>query len=140
MRKPPKPPGDYEIGKGKPPVYSRFKPGQSGNPKGRRKKTLNVRTELEELVNQPVTVNVNGRKVKMPSFKAMLLKNYQKALGGDARAFEKFLGLMDRHGVGLPKLEAEVAPLDENEEEILAAYLRGLRADNDDDGDMGQAA
>ena len=27
--------GDYEVGYGKPPKHSRFKPGQSGNPKGR---------------------------------------------------------------------------------------------------------
>ena len=140
MNTPPKPPRDYDVGKGKPPIHSQFKPGQSGNPNGRRKATLNIRMELEELVNQLVTVKVGERKVKMPSFKAMLLKNYQKALAGDARAFEKFLALMDRHGVGLPKLEAETAPLDEDEEEILAAYLRGLQADNDDGGDMGQAA
>ena len=27
--------GDYEVGYGKPPVNTQFKPGQSGNPKGR---------------------------------------------------------------------------------------------------------
>jgi hypothetical protein len=26
---------DYDVGYGKPPVHSRFKPGQSGNSKGR---------------------------------------------------------------------------------------------------------
>ena len=138
MKMPPEPPRDYDVGKGKTPVHSRYKPGQSGNPKGRRKGALNVKTELEELVNQAVTVNVGGRKVKMTSFKAMLWKNYQKALAGDARAFEKFMALLDRHGVGLPKIEAEAAPLDENEEEILADYLRSTRADNDDD--PGEAA
>lgn len=31
--------GDYDVGYGKPPVKSRFKKGQSGNPAGRRKKS-----------------------------------------------------------------------------------------------------
>ena len=35
--KPPKPPGHYDVGYGRPPVHSRFPPGQSGNPAGRRK-------------------------------------------------------------------------------------------------------
>jgi len=32
-----RPESDYEIGRGKPPMHTRFKPGQSGNPKGRPK-------------------------------------------------------------------------------------------------------
>ena len=31
-------PGDYDVGYAKPPVASQFKPGQSGNPRGRPKK------------------------------------------------------------------------------------------------------
>src|SRR5215467_3933722 len=31
---------DYEVGRGKPPVHSRFKKGQSGNPRGPRPKNL----------------------------------------------------------------------------------------------------
>jgi len=37
MSESPKTPGDYEVGYGRPPVQSRFQPGQSGNPAGKRK-------------------------------------------------------------------------------------------------------
>jgi uncharacterized protein DUF5681 len=37
MNESPKPPGDYEVGYGRPPVQTRFQPGQSGNPAGKRK-------------------------------------------------------------------------------------------------------
>ena len=30
--------GDYEVGRGKPPKHSRFKPGNNANPNGRRGK------------------------------------------------------------------------------------------------------
>ncbi|WP_116394747.1 DUF5681 domain-containing protein [Nitrobacter sp. Nb-311A] len=34
---------EYEVGYGRPPIQGRFKPGQSGNPKGIRKRRRNVR-------------------------------------------------------------------------------------------------
>jgi hypothetical protein len=34
LRRPQLMPGDYEVGYGKPPKHSRFRKGQSGNPKG----------------------------------------------------------------------------------------------------------
>jgi hypothetical protein len=37
---------DYEIGYGRPPIHTRFKPGQSGNPAGRPKGAQNSATEI----------------------------------------------------------------------------------------------
>ena len=45
---------DYEVGRGKPPVHSRFKKGQSGNPRGRPAKNLAVL--LAAALNETVTV------------------------------------------------------------------------------------
>ena len=39
-------PGDYDVGRCKPPAHSRFKPGQSGNTKGRPPKRRNLKTDL----------------------------------------------------------------------------------------------
>ena len=38
----------YEVGYGRPPIESRFQPGQSGNPKGRRKRQRNLKTVVQE--------------------------------------------------------------------------------------------
>lgn len=45
-RQPPSQP--YQVGYGKPPAHSRFKPGQSGNPSGRPKGAKNKRLALHE--------------------------------------------------------------------------------------------
>ena len=116
--------GEYEVGYGKPPEATRFKPGQSGNPRGRPKKELDIRALLQALTQQEVSVTLNGRKVKISSLEAMLHNNYNKALKADPRAFDRFLKLLERHGIAMPKEEIEVAPLDENDEDIIEAFLR----------------
>jgi hypothetical protein len=58
---------DYEVGYGKPPRHTRFKKGQSGNPRGRPKESKNLATLLKEALNEHVIVAENGgrRKITM---------------------------------------------------------------------------
>ena len=49
------------VGYGRPPVHTRFKPGQSGNPKGRRKGQRNLHTVLTEALNQRITIREGDR-------------------------------------------------------------------------------
>ena len=39
---------DYEVGYRRPPRHSRFKPGQSGNPRGRPNRSKNINTLMQE--------------------------------------------------------------------------------------------
>src|SRR5258705_13771639 len=52
--------GDYEVGYGKPPLHTRFKRGQSGNPRGRPPGAKNLSTLLNEALNELVVINENG--------------------------------------------------------------------------------
>jgi len=51
---------DYEVGRGKPPVHTRFKKGQSGNPRGPRPK--NLPALLVEALNEKVVVTIDGER------------------------------------------------------------------------------
>ena len=63
---------DYEVGYGKPPHHTRFMKGQSGNPRGRRCGSKNLRTLLSEALNEPVTITENGRRRKITKREAIV--------------------------------------------------------------------
>lgn len=68
----------YEIGYGKPPAGNRFKPGQSGNPKGRKKNSKNILTLLRHELEGDVVVIENGKKPSSPSGKSSSSKLSRK--------------------------------------------------------------
>lgn len=90
-KKPRRKVGDYEVGYGKPPVHSRFQPGQCGNPKGRPKNSRNVKTHMEEVYFQPTTVRRDGKTRKVPLFRALLEVQAQKAAAGDLKALASIM-------------------------------------------------
>src|SRR5215208_5925759 len=87
---------DYEVGKYRPPKHSQFKPGHSGNPKGRRKKSAHVGATMDQLLNQKVSVLVDGEKRKMTGIEALLRKSFAEALKGDHRMMKMFLDFAKR--------------------------------------------
>src|SRR5687768_6396759 len=63
-------PGEAEkVGYGRPPKHTRFKPGQSGNPRGRPKRTGNNKPlglMVRQLLTEPITVR-DGDQIRQMS-------------------------------------------------------------------------
>ena len=78
--------GTYSVGYGRPPEETRFKSGQSGNPKGRPKGSKNFSTHFEEELSQQVTLVENGKPRRMTKRQALAKQLTNKALSNDARA------------------------------------------------------
>jgi len=72
---------DYEVGHGKPPVGTRFKKGQSGNPGGRAKKTPPA--VLVRTLNEQVVVTVKGRREKTTRREVVIVRLADKSAGAD---------------------------------------------------------
>src|SRR5262245_3065905 len=111
----------YEVGYGKPPQHSRFRPGQSGNPAGRRKGVRNLSTDVKRALKVPVKVNQGGRTRAISTQEGALMVLREKALKGDARALDRFLELarLFNNDAG------EIGPgqvLSADDQAILAAY------------------
>ena len=84
----------YEVGYGKPPKHTRFKKGQSGNPKGRM--PLHARSISKSQIDRDVlvvmqaevTTKLGGKRVRVPAVMALFCAMIEKALSGDVRAMK----------------------------------------------------
>ena len=109
---------DYEIGYGKPPKASQFKPGQSGNPKGRPKGAKNLKTELQEELAERIRIKEGGRQKTVSKQRAILKSLAAKAAQGDTRASNILLNLVLRV-LHEEELAPEFVDLTEADLEIL---------------------
>jgi hypothetical protein len=119
--------GDYEIGYGRPPIHSQFRPGQSGYPAGRRKGVRNLKTDVMRTLKTPVKVKEGGRSKTMSTQEGILLVLREKALRGDARALNAFVALALRYNSD----PGEIGPtqgLAADDQAILAAYAAEVAA------------
>lgn len=112
---------DYEIGYGRPPKHSRFKPGQSGNPRGRLKGARNLKTELEEELHEHIPIKEGGHQKRVSKQRAMIKALMAKAVQGDARAANIIIKMIDRL-FGDQAGEHEIEELSEQDQKILKAY------------------
>ena len=81
----PKPPasGNYEVGYGKPPVHTRFRKGQSGNPRGSTPKTKPWDRANQLMLKEayrPVTVRDGERTARIPAIAVVSAFNWRAAL------------------------------------------------------------
>ncbi len=89
-------PNDHDVGFGKPPKRSQFKPGQSGNPKGRPKGSKNLKTDLEEELRELIVVREGGNAKMVSKQRAMLKSLTAKGVQGDSRAAAIVIDMMYR--------------------------------------------
>lgn len=83
---------DFEVGYGKPPKHTRFKKGKSGNPTGRPKKAQDFDAALLREARSPITINENGRQVRLSKHDVIikqLINNAMKGKNSDLRMFRE---------------------------------------------------
>lgn len=137
-----KPTGDYEVGYGRPPAQTRFRPGQSGNPKGRAKGARDVKTLLEEALRQEflekVTIVEGGKRRTMTKLQVIVKTNANKAAKGEGRPLRELLALAQRLGLLegpplTPEAVAAATPFSAEDQAIVDRFLareRGREAAN----------
>ena len=102
-----------DVGYRRPPKGHQFKPGKSGNPKGRPKGRLNITSELKrELANQ-ITVRENGQPRKISKRTALLKSLIAKGLGGDVKAISSIVEMVVKLEQQMPAVEEHTVGADE---------------------------
>jgi len=125
---------EYRVGPGRPPKEYQFKPGQSGNPKGARRKPRSVAPDLKALFERALSAKVTLRQgeqekiiTKAAAGIEQLVNQFAK---GDRHARRDLLALAARLGIDLmagqsDALEQSVATaISANDEALLADYVR----------------
>lgn len=106
----------YEVGKGKPPKSTQWRPGESGNPKGsskkkRRSKEMDLSELARHFANEKISVTIGGRTTKRPKKDMIALRLINDALEGPTNQRLKVVDLLRSLGVFDP-----VANLDDGKE------------------------
>ena len=76
------------------PRHTRFKKGQSGNPRGRPRGAKNLSTLLSEALNEPVIVAENGGRRKITKREAIITQLVNRSATADLRAIKILLDML----------------------------------------------
>lgn len=128
----------HEVGFRKPPKKNQFKPGHSGNPKGRPKGTKNLKTDFMEELKERITLRENGVEQRHSKQRVLLKSLVAKAMKGDVRATSLVLDMTmrlfeidDTPKADIPLNREEEAILNDLEERLLRRHAQKEMENND---------
>jgi Family of unknown function (DUF5681) len=98
-KSPPRRPGtgEYEVGYGKPPKDTQFKPGRSGNPSGHKKYSKSGRMLAMEVLNKRILVTEAGSQRRITIHEAIWNLLATNALKGDIRSTAFLFKTIDQY-------------------------------------------
>ena len=120
-----KPDRAYAVGYGRPPIESRFQPGTSGNPRGRRKGSKNLKTLIRKALTASISIREGTKTRWVSKIEGVVLHQLQSALKGDDRSAMAVIKMAMQMGL----LEEPASNADENtaltgaDERILKDFL-----------------
>jgi hypothetical protein len=125
---------EYRVGPGRPPKEYQFRPGQSGNPQGARRKSRSIALDLKALFERALsgklTVRLGDRQKIITKADAGLQQLVNQFAKGDRHARRDVFAYAEKFKVDLlagqgAALEQSVATaLSANDEALLADYVR----------------
>jgi Family of unknown function (DUF5681) len=89
---------DYQTGFGKPPKRTQFKPGRSGNPKGRPKGRKNLASIVDAACQQKVRVKDGRGHRTVSKIDLLVMQLMNKAASGDVKAIKEMVRLYEATG------------------------------------------
>ncbi len=94
----PLPNAENGIGYKNPPVHSRFKAGQSGNPSGRAKGSQNLRTLFQKILKEEVSLREGTDVRRVSKAEAVLRGLVVSAMKGDPKSVVALFKLAEQTG------------------------------------------
>ena len=120
---------DDEVGYCKPPKHSRFKPGQSGNTRGRPRKNRSIEAMLKRELDQTVVLKEGGREIRLSKREALIKQLVNRAISGDQKPMQLVLSHLEKHKDIEPFTATEA-----DDAELLKALGSTPIGDDNDEG------
>lgn len=86
------------VGYGKPPKHSRFKPGRSGNSKGRPRGARGRKAIVDKTAYEMHWVTERGKRRRVSTHEFVLWTIRNKSIEGDLKAFRALHKLLEKYG------------------------------------------
>ena len=120
------PEGAEKVGYCRPPRATRFRPGQSGNPRGRPRKPKPIQELLATELRRRVVIRENGREQRIPKLELVMKRLVNDAIQGSYPAVRLLIDLIkvaeESSDPGLA--DRTIEELNAEDREILARYIR----------------
>lgn len=116
---------DYEVGYKKPPAHTRFKAGQSGNPKGRKKGSVNLPEAFRKELNKKIKIREGDQELEVRKIDALAKSIINGALKSNRHSVTDVLKVIERHFSAAvddgPQTTADLLEEDKKLFEMIAA-------------------
>ncbi len=113
-----------------PPEQTRFKPGKSGNPRGRPKGTLNVASVLAKVLRERVVINESGKRKSVTKLEAEIKQLMNRAASGDLKAVALLTALVRSAEERSSQTAMPNSEIEEVDEKVLNGILKRLESTN----------
>ncbi len=120
----------HPVGYKKPPRHTQFKPGQSGNAKGRPKGSKNFATVIEKELRTPIEVTEGGKRKRISKREAVVKQTVNKAAAGDPKATAILLNEARFHESQNPPLVAQSAQVSPEDQVVMDNIVRRIWQSN----------
>ena len=110
-----------------PPLHTRFRKGQSGNPGGRPRK--NLAALLAAALNEKVTVTENGTRREVSKREAVIAQLVNKSASADLRATKMLIDMLREIEKKAEPAPAGKSPFSPTDKEVIQQLIARLRRD-----------
>jgi hypothetical protein len=116
---------DGRIGYRRPPKHTQFKPGQSGNPQGRKPLFASFEADLLDELNAEISIREKGGELKISKQRAVINALVTAAISGNVRASSALLAIVAR--ASPPRAEHDPESTAEADDQLVRSFERRQR-------------